>query len=205
MTAQLTRIKGTAPGDRGRGNQPGPGRHRQEPRAAQDRAPLYMSHGVASPNSSSWPAPENAEGILLPAGRLIAEGQVPGRSSQKAILSNYINGYESRFSSRRRPSGAMPGTPSCCGAGRQRRPVPRARRHPGCSRGDPRFWGRRVSTISRPRPQRPDGGGVRHGADHQRETGSCSASHGVAVGSAAVRDLRRDPGRHLWAAASGSR
>jgi branched-chain amino acid transport system substrate-binding protein len=52
---------------------------------------------VASPKFIELAGPENAEGILLPAGRLIAEGQVPPGHQQKAILANYIKEYESRF------------------------------------------------------------------------------------------------------------
>lgn len=98
MTAQLTRIKGTpAQAIVVWGTNPGPAviaRNRAQLRTA---TPLYMSHGVASPKFIELAGPENAEGILLPAGRLIAEGQVPGGHPQKAILAAYIKAYESRF------------------------------------------------------------------------------------------------------------
>jgi branched-chain amino acid transport system substrate-binding protein len=98
MTAQLTRIKGTAAqAIIVWGTNPGPAvvaRNRVQLKVG---LPLYMSHGVASPKFIELAGPENAEGILLPAGRLIAEGQVPTDHPQKAILANYIKEYESRF------------------------------------------------------------------------------------------------------------
>ena len=98
MTAQLTRIKGTAAqAIVVWGTNPGPAVIARNRVQLKIGLPLYMSHGVASPKFIELAGPENAEGILLPAGRLIAEGQVPAGHPQKAILSNYIKEYESRF------------------------------------------------------------------------------------------------------------
>jgi len=98
MTAQLTRIKGTAAqAIIVWGTNPGPAVVARNRVQLNIGLPLYMSHGVASPKFIELAGPENAEGILLPAGRLIAEGQVPPGHPQKAILANYIKEYESRF------------------------------------------------------------------------------------------------------------
>jgi branched-chain amino acid transport system substrate-binding protein len=98
MTAQLTRIKGTAAqAIIVWGTNPGPAVVARNRVQLKIGLPLYMSHGVASPKFIELAGPENAEGILLPAGRLIAEAQVPPDHPQKVILANYIKEYESRF------------------------------------------------------------------------------------------------------------
>jgi branched-chain amino acid transport system substrate-binding protein len=98
MTAQLTRIKGTAAqAIVVWGTNPGPAviaRNRTQLKIA---TPLYMSSGVASKKFIELAGPENAEGILLPAGRLIVEGQLPATHPQKSLLSKYIQEYERRF------------------------------------------------------------------------------------------------------------
>jgi branched-chain amino acid transport system substrate-binding protein len=98
MTAQLTRIKGTDPQALVVwGTNPGPAviaRNRVQLKIA---VPLYMSHGVASKKFIELSGPENAEGILLPASRLIVEGQLPANHPQKPVLAAYIRDYEARF------------------------------------------------------------------------------------------------------------
>ncbi len=98
MTAQLTRIKGTAAqAIVVWGTNPGPAvvaRNRVQLRIA---TPLYMSSGVASKKFIELAGPENAEGILLPAGRLLVEAQLPATHPQKSLLSKYIREYEPRF------------------------------------------------------------------------------------------------------------
>ena len=98
MTAQLTRIKGTpAQAIVVWGTNPGPAvvaRNRIQLRIS---APLYMSSGVASKKFIELAGPENAEGILLPAGRLLVEAQLPATHPQKSLLSKYIRDYEQRF------------------------------------------------------------------------------------------------------------
>jgi len=98
MTAQLTRIKGTAAqAIIVWGTNPGPAVIARNRVQLKIGLPLYMSHGVASPKFIELAGPENAEGILLPAGRLIAEAQVPAGHPQKAILATYTKEYEARF------------------------------------------------------------------------------------------------------------
>ena len=60
-------------------------------------APVGGSIRDATWINTTAAGPENAEGILLPAGRLIAEGQVPAGHPQKAILASYTKEYEARF------------------------------------------------------------------------------------------------------------
>jgi branched-chain amino acid transport system substrate-binding protein len=98
MTAQLTRIKGTAAqAIVVWGTNPGPAvvaRNRIQLRIA---TPLYMSSGVASKKFIELAGAENAEGILLPAGRLLVETQLPPTHPQKSLLAKYIRDYEQRF------------------------------------------------------------------------------------------------------------
>src|SRR5512136_2482716 len=98
MTAQLTRIKGTAAqAIVVWGTNPGPAvvtRNRVQLRIT---TPLYMSSGVASKKFIELAGPENAEGIQLPAGRLLVEGQLAAGHPQKRLLSKYIREYEPRF------------------------------------------------------------------------------------------------------------
>ena len=56
-----------------------------------------MSSGVASKKFIELAGAENAEGVLLPAGRLIVAGQLPAVHPQKALLSTYAQEYEGRF------------------------------------------------------------------------------------------------------------
>jgi branched-chain amino acid transport system substrate-binding protein len=98
MTAQLTRIKGSdAQALIVWGTNPGPAviaRNRVQVKLA---TPLYMSHGVASKKFIELAGAENAEGILLPAGRLIVEGQIPQSHPQKRVLAGYVKAYEQKF------------------------------------------------------------------------------------------------------------
>ena len=98
MTSQLTRIRGTvAQAIVVWGTNPGPAviaRNRVQLRVT---TPIYMSSGVASKKFIELAGPENAEGILLPAGRLLVEGQLPAGHPQKKVLAGYIKDYEQRF------------------------------------------------------------------------------------------------------------
>jgi branched-chain amino acid transport system substrate-binding protein len=97
MTAQLTKIKGVSPDAIiCWGTNPGPAvvaRNRVQLGMA---TPLYMSHGVAS-NKFIELAGEAAEGIVLPAGRLVAVDQVPADHPQKPVLEAYVAAYEKTY------------------------------------------------------------------------------------------------------------
>ena len=98
MTAQLTKIKGTdAQAIVCWGTNPGPAVIARNRVQLGIKTPLYMSHGVASPKFIELAGAANAEGILLPAGRLISEPQVPANHPQKKILAGYIKEYEAKF------------------------------------------------------------------------------------------------------------
>jgi len=98
MTAQLTKIKGTdAQAIVCWGTNPGPAVIARNRVQLGIKTPLYMSSGVASKKFIELAGAENAEGILLPAGRLIVEPQVPASNLQKKVLSSYIKEYEKKF------------------------------------------------------------------------------------------------------------
>jgi len=98
MTAQLTKIKGTdAQAIVCWGTNPGPAVIAQNRVQLGIGTPLYRSHDVASPKFIELAGAANAEGILLPAGRLISEPQVPAGQPQKKILAAYIKEYETKF------------------------------------------------------------------------------------------------------------
>ncbi len=97
MSAQLTKIKGAAPDAIVCwGTNPGPAV------VARNRAqlgltiPLYMSHGVASKKFIEL-AGASAEGVILPAGRLVAVAQVPDVHPQKALLTKYVADYTKKY------------------------------------------------------------------------------------------------------------
>ena len=98
MTAQLTRIKGTdAQAIVTWGTNPGPAVVARNRAQLKLTIPLYMSHGVASKKFIELAGADNAEGILLPAGRLIVADQVPKDYPGKAVLTSYIREYEAKF------------------------------------------------------------------------------------------------------------
>jgi branched-chain amino acid transport system substrate-binding protein len=98
MTAQLTKLKGTdAQAIVCWGTNPGPAVIARNRVQLGIRTPLYMSSGVASKKFIELAGVENAEGILLPAGRLIVEPQVPAANPQKKVLASYIKEYEKKF------------------------------------------------------------------------------------------------------------
>jgi len=99
MTAQLTKIKGLAPDAIiCWGTNPGPAviaRNRAQLGIA---TPLYQSHGVASKKFIEL-AGDAAEGLMLPAGRLIVAGQLPAGHPQKPVLTQYLADYEAKYKS----------------------------------------------------------------------------------------------------------
>ncbi len=98
MTAQLTKIKGTdAQAIVCWGTNPGPAVVARNRVQLGITIPLYMSSGVASKKFIELAGAANAEGVLLPAGRLIVEDQVPANQPQKKVLSGYIKEYESKY------------------------------------------------------------------------------------------------------------
>lgn len=97
MTAQLTKIKGVSPDAIiCWGTNPGPAVVARNRTQLGLTTPLYMSHGVAS-NKFIELAGQAAEGLVLPAGRLVAVDQVPAGHPQKPILVAYVANYMKTF------------------------------------------------------------------------------------------------------------
>jgi len=97
MTAQLTKIKDQNPDAIiCWGTNPGPAVVARNRAQLGIDTPLYMSHGVASKKFIEL-AGEAADGIMLPAGRLIVAHQVPDDNEQKPVLLQYIENYEKRY------------------------------------------------------------------------------------------------------------
>jgi len=98
MTAQLTRIRGTdAQAMVVWGTNPGPAVIARNRVQLGIKTPLYNSSGVASKRFIELAGAANAEGLLLPASRLIVEDQVAADHPQKKVLSAYIKDYEGHF------------------------------------------------------------------------------------------------------------
>ncbi|GAB4230864.1 MAG: ABC transporter substrate-binding protein [Deltaproteobacteria bacterium] len=98
MTAQLTKIKGTnAQAIICWGTNPGPAVIARNRVQLGIKIPLYNSHGVASKKFIELAGAANAEGVLLPAGRLIVEDQVAKNHPQKKVLSGYIKEYQAKY------------------------------------------------------------------------------------------------------------
>jgi branched-chain amino acid transport system substrate-binding protein len=95
MTAQLTKIKGiAAQAIVCWGTNPGPAVIARNRVQLGIKTPLYMSSGVASKKFIELAGAANAEGILLPAGRLIVCEQVQASQPQKKVLTSYTKEYE---------------------------------------------------------------------------------------------------------------
>ncbi|HEY6007969.1 MAG TPA: ABC transporter substrate-binding protein [Geobacteraceae bacterium] len=98
MTSQLTKIKGTeAQAIICWGTNPGPAVIARNRVQLGITLPLYNSSGVASKKYIELAGKENAEGVMLPAGRLIVEAQVPADDPRKKALNLYRTSYESQF------------------------------------------------------------------------------------------------------------
>lgn len=98
MTVQLTKIKGTtAQAIICWGTNPGPAVIARNRVQLGIKIPLYNSHGVASKKFIELAGAANAEGVLLPAGRLIVEDQVEKNHPQKGVLSGYIKEYQAKY------------------------------------------------------------------------------------------------------------
>jgi branched-chain amino acid transport system substrate-binding protein len=97
MTAQLTKIKAAAPDAIVCwGTNPGPAVVAKNRVQLGMDTPLYMSHGVASKKFIEL-AGEAAEGIMLPAGKLIVAAQLPDSDPQKKVLLEYTKQYGEKF------------------------------------------------------------------------------------------------------------
>ena len=97
MTAQLTRIKnGDAQGVICWGIGPPPSLITKQMAQIQLDIPIFQSHGVANKRFIEG-AGDAAEGVILPAGKLLVVDQLPDSEPQKAVLAAYKKAYEEAF------------------------------------------------------------------------------------------------------------
>ena len=97
MTAQLTKIKSLAPDAIVCwGTNPGPAVIARNRVQLGMSTPLYQSHGVASKKFIEL-AGDSANGLFLPAGRLVVAQSIADAHPQKKVLIEYIKEYESKF------------------------------------------------------------------------------------------------------------
>ena len=98
MTAQLTKIRKENPDAIVCwGTNPGPAVVAKNIEQLEINVPLYQSHGVASPKFIEL-AGEAAEDILLPTGKILVADLLPESDPQKQVLTEYIDAYESKYS-----------------------------------------------------------------------------------------------------------
>jgi branched-chain amino acid transport system substrate-binding protein len=98
MTAQLTKIKGTSPDAViCWGTNPGPASVARDMKKLGMSMPLIQSHGVANAKFIEL-ALDAAEGVQLPAGRLLVWQSIPDSNQQKAVLSEFATAYKAKYS-----------------------------------------------------------------------------------------------------------
>lgn len=98
MTAQLTKIKGSkADAIICWGTNPGPAIVTRNVKQLGIKIPLYQSHGVASKKYIELAGPDNAEGVLLPAGKLAIFDKLAKKDPQAKLLKDYDSAYQKEF------------------------------------------------------------------------------------------------------------
>jgi branched-chain amino acid transport system substrate-binding protein len=96
MTAQVTRIKGKNPeAVICWGTNPGPATVARNMQTLGLDVPLLQSHGVANAKFIEL-AGDAANGVMLPAGRLIVESEIAADDKQKEVLSRYATDYTAK-------------------------------------------------------------------------------------------------------------
>jgi len=97
MTAQLTRIKGTdAQAVICWGIGPAPALVCKNMKQLEMTIPLIQSHGVANMRFIE-DAGDAANGVVLPAGKLLVADQLPNDDPQKSVLMEYKQQYEEKY------------------------------------------------------------------------------------------------------------
>jgi branched-chain amino acid transport system substrate-binding protein len=97
MVTQLTKIKGTrAQAVVCWGTPPGPAIVAKNMKQLAMGLPLVCSHGVANRTFIDL-AGDAANGVVLPAGRLIVVDEIPADNPQKAVLEEYAQRYKEKF------------------------------------------------------------------------------------------------------------
>ncbi len=99
MTAQLTKIKGSkADAIICWGTNPGPAIVTRNIKQLGIKIPLYQSHGVAAKKYIELAGNENAEGVLLPAGKLVIHDKLKPSDPQFKLLKDYDQAYRKNYS-----------------------------------------------------------------------------------------------------------
>jgi len=97
MTAQLTNIKSKKPDAViCWGTNPGPAHVTKGMKKLGITVPLIQSHGVANKSFLSL-AGEAAEGVMLPAGRLIVWQSIPDDNAQKPVLKAFAEAFKAKY------------------------------------------------------------------------------------------------------------
>lgn len=98
MTAQLTKIKAAKPDAIVCwGTNPGPAIVTRNLKQLALNVPLYQSHGVASKKYIELAGAENAEGVMLPAGKLTIFDRLPAKDPQLKLLKSYDQAYRKEY------------------------------------------------------------------------------------------------------------
>lgn len=98
MTAQITKIKGSkADAIICWGTNPGPAIVTRNVKQLGIKTPLYQSHGVASKKYIELAGSENAEGVLLPAGKLAIYDKLKAADPQYKLLKEYDHAYKKAY------------------------------------------------------------------------------------------------------------
>ncbi len=96
-TTQLTKIKAASPDAIVCwGTNPGPAVVAKNAKQLKLNVPLYQSHGVASPKFIEL-AGADAEGIILPTGKILVTELLKDNDAQKKILEQYQADYSAKF------------------------------------------------------------------------------------------------------------
>jgi len=98
MTAQLTKIRGSkADAIICWGTNPGPAIVTRNVKQLGIKTPLYQSHGVASKKYIDLAGAENAEGVMLPAGKLAIFDKLKRNDPQFKLLKEYDQSYRKNY------------------------------------------------------------------------------------------------------------
>lgn len=98
MTAQLTKIRGVkADAIICWGTNPGPAVITKNVKQLGIKIPLYMSHGVASKKYIELAGAVNAEGVMLPAGKLAVFDALAKNDPQQKLLKDYEHEYKKTY------------------------------------------------------------------------------------------------------------
>jgi len=98
MTTQLTKIRGIKPDAIiCWGTNPGPAVITKNVKQLGIKTPLYMSHGVASKKYIDLAGADAAEGVMLPAGKLVIRTMLPQNDPQVKLLRAYEQDYKNNF------------------------------------------------------------------------------------------------------------